>query len=104
MRQFALAIQDVDRDEDDAELDAGQIQIDHFEAIREVNTQPVAGFEPAACEQLGQAIAAGVDVAEGVTCALEFERGVVAPGLEGKIEKLSEIQKLKVPRAAEGGP
>ena len=100
MRELALAVEDVDGDEDYSELDAGQIQVDHFEAIREVDAQAVACFEATVSQQPSQAIAPGVDVAEGVACALKFERGLIAPGVEGKIEELSEIQKLKVARAA----
>jgi predicted DNA-binding protein (UPF0251 family) len=99
MRELALAVQDVDGDEDYSELDAGQIQVDHFEAIREVDAEAVACFEAAASKQLGKTIAADVDVAESVGGALEFERKLAAPGVEGKIEELSEVQKLKVTRA-----
>jgi hypothetical protein len=48
-------------------------------------------------QELGQAIAAGVDVAKRIRGALEFQRRVIAPGFEGEIEKLCEIQKLKIP-------
>ena len=78
MGQLALAIENIDRDEDHAQLDAGEIQVDHFEAVGEVDAKAVAGLQPALGEQLSQAIAARVDVAEGVCSALEFERGVVA--------------------------
>ena len=64
--QLALAIEDVDGNEDHAQLDAGQIQIDHLDAVGQINTEAVAGLQAALCEQLSQAIAAGVDVAEGV--------------------------------------
>lgn len=96
VHELALAIQDVDRDEDHAKLDAGEIEVDHFEAIRKVDAKAITCFEAAKRKQLGQAIAAGVDVAEGICGALEFEGDVIAPGVEREIEELSEIQKLKV--------
>ena len=82
VRQLALAVQDIDRNEDHAQLEAGEIQIDHLEAVGQVNAEPVAGFQPALREQLRQAIAARVDIAERVGLALEFKRDVVAAALE----------------------
>ena len=84
--QLALAIEDVDGNEDQAQLDAGEIQVDHLEAIGEVNAQAIARFKLAPGQQLSQAIAAGVDIAEGVGGSLEFKRGLAAAPLEGEIE------------------
>ena len=64
--QFALAIEDVDWNEDHAELDASQIQVNHLDAVGEVDAEAIAGLKPALGQQLGQPIAACVDVAEGV--------------------------------------
>src|SRR5580700_8167187 len=96
MGQFALAIEDVDRDEDDAELDASQIQVDNFEAISEIDAEAIARLEPALGEQLGQPIAARVDVAKGIGDALKFEGGMIAPADEGQIEELEKIQMVKI--------
>src|SRR5580704_15013653 len=97
MRQLALAIEDVDGNEDHAQLEAGEIQVDHLEAIGEVNAQAIARFKLAPGQQLSQAIAAGVDIAESVGGSLEFERGLAAASMEGKIEEVKEIQKVKIP-------
>ena len=77
--QLALAIQNVDRDENHAQLHGGQIEVDHLDAVGQVNAKAVAGLEAASGEQLRQAIAARVHVAEGVRDALKFERRFVAP-------------------------
>ena len=100
--QFALAVKDIDRNENDTKLDAGQIQVDHLDAVGHVDTKPVAGFQAAFRKQIGQTIAARVDVAESVRCAFEFKRRCVASADEGQIEKMKEIQKVKVPRASAG--
>jgi hypothetical protein len=78
MREFAFAVKNIDGNEDHAELDAGEIQIDHFDTIRQVNTQAVAGFQTAMGEELRQTITTAVDVAEGKGNTLEFERGLIA--------------------------
>jgi hypothetical protein len=94
MGQLSLAVENVDRDEDHAEFDAGEIQVDHFEAVGEVDAQAVAGFQSTVSEQLGLAIAARVDVAEGIGDALEFESGGFSTRDEGQVEKIKEIQKI----------
>ena len=62
---LAIAVEDVDGDEDDAELDAGEVEIDHLDAVGEVDAEAVAGLEAAAGEQVREPIAARVDFAEG---------------------------------------
>ncbi len=86
MCDLAVAIEDVDGDEDDAELDAGEVEVDHLDRVGEVDAKAVAGVEAALGEQLGEAITAGVDVAEGIGGALIFERGGVAAAEEGEVE------------------
>ena len=44
VRDLAVAIEDVDGDEDDAELDAGEIEVDHLDAVGEVDAEAVAGL------------------------------------------------------------
>ena len=46
MRNFAIPIQDVDRHENHAELHARQIDIDHLDAVHQIDAQPVAGRSP----------------------------------------------------------
>ena len=66
VRHLAIAIQNVDGDEDHAQLDAGEIEIDKLDAVRQVNAQAIA-FGQAACgERARHAIAARVDFTESV--------------------------------------
>ena len=75
---LSVAVEDIDGNENDPELDAGEEKIDHLDAIGQVYAKAVAGMEAALGEQLSQAIAATVDVAEGVGGALIFKCGGVA--------------------------
>ena len=65
MRDLAVAIEDIDRHEDHAELHAGEIEIDHLDAVGQIDAQPVAWPEAAPAKRLRQAAAALVDFAEG---------------------------------------
>jgi hypothetical protein len=47
MSCVAFAIQDVDRDDDDAEARGGEEEIDVLDAVRQEDRQPVAGRHPA---------------------------------------------------------
>ena len=96
MGQFALAVQDVDRNEDHAQLDAGEIHIDHLHAVGKINAKPVAQLQPALSEQQSQAITARVDLAESVGCAFEFESGLVPASGERKIKKVKKVQRPKI--------
>ena len=91
VRPLAIAVEDIDGDEDDAQFDAGQVEIDHLHAIGEIDAEAVAGFEPAAGEQVGESIAARVDFAESEFGSREFERHGVAPADEGEVEEMSEV-------------
>jgi len=93
--QLALAVQDIDGNEDDAQLDAGQIQVDHLDAIGEIDAQAITGLEATLREQVGEPIAACVDVAEGIGDAFKLESGMAAPAGEGEIEKVKEIQRIE---------
>src|ERR1035438_5269193 len=92
---LAIAVEDVDGDEDDAELDAGEVEIDHLHAIGEVDAEAVAGGESAVREEVGEAIAARVDFAEGVfgrsEFGPEFERHGIAAADEGEVEEMGEV-------------
>ena len=91
MRPLTIAVEDIDGDEDDAEFDAGQVEIDHLHAIGEIDADAVAGFEPAANQEVAESIAARVDFTEGEFCSSEFERHGVTPADEGGIEEMSEV-------------
>ena len=88
MGQFPLAIKDVDRHENHAQLEACQIEIDNLETIGQVDAKPVTRFETPLCEQLRQTITARVDIAKRVAIALEFKRGMVAAADEGQVKEM----------------
>lgn len=89
---LAISIEDIYRDEDDAELDAGEVEIDHLDRVGEIDAEAVARMEAALGKQLCEAIATDVDVAEGVGDALIFESGDVAAADEREVEELGEVQ------------
>ena len=66
MRDFAVAIKDVDRHKDHAELHAREIDVDHLDAIREIDAQPVARAQPFCGQELGQPVTARIEFAERV--------------------------------------
>ena len=82
MGDFAITIQDIDGDEDYAGFDAGQIEVDHFDAISEVDAEAIAFGEAAGEQQIGQAVAAPVKIGEGEHGALEFQSRAISAGLK----------------------
>ena len=56
-----VTVEDVDRHEDDAELHAGEVEVDRLDAVREVDAEPVAGGQSARRQYLGHAVAARVE-------------------------------------------
>ena len=75
---LALAIEDVDRHEDHAELHAGQEDVDQLDAVRQIDAQPVALGESARAQRVRHAIAAPLDLAEGERLPSPLQRDVVA--------------------------
>ena len=98
MIQLALPIEDVYRNENHAEFNAGQVQIDDLDAIGQINAEPIACFEAPARQQLRQAVTAGVDIAEGVRSGLKFESQLIASADQREIKEVEEVQKVKVTR------
>ena len=84
---LAIAIEDVDRHENQTQLDRGQINIDHLDAVGQINAHAISRLEPARQEQVCQAIAARVEIAEGIRSALEFERDSIAPAEQRWVKK-----------------
>jgi hypothetical protein len=56
--QLALAVEHVDRDDDQPELHPCDPQVDHLDPVREEERDAIAGLESARIEDLGQSIAA----------------------------------------------
>src|ERR1700737_1390821 len=91
MGDLALSVQNVDGHENHAQLDARQVEVDHLQAVGEVYAKAIAGFESALFEQVGDAGAALVDLAEGQRAALELKRDCVPAFDEGEIKQIGEI-------------
>jgi hypothetical protein len=62
---LAFLVEDIDGYKDDAQPDAGQIQIDHLDAIRKVYTHTIASREPSLCEHSCHLPAATSHIVEG---------------------------------------
>ena len=103
MRELALAVKNVDRHEDDAELHAGEEEVDEVERVGEVHAQPVAAHEAARRQRMRHAIAARVDFAEGVDGALPFECGLRSPVEEGNSEAVAKIHDVTLRVTRYGG-
>ena len=89
VRDLAVAIENIDRHEDHAQLHASQEQVDHLDAIGQVDAQAVAVLEAAMRQQLRQAVAARIDVAEGVGGALKLQRHDVAAADQRQVKEVS---------------
>ncbi len=61
---LALAVEDVDRDEDRAQPQAGQEEIEELEAVGELDGEAVAGVEAAPGQNAGQPARPRLDLAE----------------------------------------
>ena len=66
---LALTIQDVDRDDDDAELQAREPEIDDLDPVGEQQRESVARLEPSRDERVRDGVAAAVEIAERVPIA-----------------------------------
>src|SRR5581483_12526939 len=87
----ALAVEDVDGDEDHAELHAGEEEIDHLDRVRQVDAEPIAFGAATGEERVCDAVAAHFELAEGVRPPLPLERRGIGTPLQGEIEKLEKI-------------
>jgi len=90
MRNLAIAIEDIDRHENQTQLDRRQVKIDHLDAISQVNTQPISRLQPTRQQQLRQPIAAPLEIAESVSIALEFKRNIVAAANQRRVKQFEE--------------
>ena len=72
-------------------LTQARIQIDEVERVGQVDGEPVAALESAGRQGVGHAIAARVDIAEGVGRALPFERRLGRAQAERGIEPVAKI-------------
>ena len=90
--QFPVAIQDVDRDEDDAEPHAGQVEVDERQAVRQVDGKAVPGANPPGLQGGRHDRRPLVEFAERERAVLPLEGDVVASSLKRQREQLREVQ------------
>ena len=64
VRDLAFLIEDVDRHDDHAQLQARQEQVDELHAIVEIDSEAVAGPQPAVGHDAGQSITAAIEIAK----------------------------------------
>src|SRR5207245_5768734 len=80
------AIEDVDRNEDHSELDAGEEDVDQLDAIGEIDAEAITFLKAAIAQCVCHAITAPLDLAEGELLAVPLQANLVAAAEEGKIE------------------
>ncbi len=101
---LAVAIQDVDRDDDHAKPRAGQEQIDVLDAVGQIDRQPIARAETSGRELVRHPGGAPVEVCEGVLLARPLERDGVGRGLRrwGRTGRGGLSAECRVPSAGCG--
>ena len=77
MSHFPFPVEDIDGNENDAELDAGQIHVDHLDRIDQVNAQAVSRSHASGHQSVRQAITARLDLSKREFPALELKRHLV---------------------------
>ena len=88
MLDLAAAIENVDRHEDHAELHAGDEDVDHLDAIREIDAKAVAFLKSAIAQCIRHAVAARVDFSKREFAAVPLQTDLVAPANEREVEKI----------------
>ena len=96
MSELAFAVQHVHRNEDHAKSNAGEIQVDEVDAVRQVNTQAIAASDASRAELVRHTRRARVDFAEcerairsGSVDVLEAD--AIRATAEREVEQLSEM-------------
>ena len=90
MTGLALAVEHVDRHEDDAEARGGEKEIDVLEAVRNLKREPIALREAARRERGGHAVRARVEIGEGIFLAGPLERDGVRAIAKRRREELGQ--------------
>jgi len=75
---LAIAIENVDGNEHDAELHAGEIEIDQLDAIRQIRADAISFAQTARAQRPRHPVAARFDLAKCERPTFEFERRDVA--------------------------
>jgi hypothetical protein len=86
VRDLSIAIKNIDRNKNDSRFYTGQIDVDHLNTIRQVDTESITRIEPVAEQPVHHAIASRVNIAERVRLILEFQSYGVSSPLQRGIE------------------
>ena len=86
---FAVAVKDVDGDEDDAEAGGGEVEIDELETVGEEDAEAVSERETPVGEKMSHAGGAVIHLAEGVK-PVPFDRWFEATADEREIEQVGQ--------------
>jgi hypothetical protein len=96
---LALAIQHVDRHEDDAEARGGEEKVDVLEAVRNLKREPIARREAARRERGSHAVRPRVEIGERIFLAGPLERDGLRAIVKGAREKLGQGHLASVAQA-----
>ena len=88
---LTLAVKDVNRGENQPQLNGRQVRGNQLDAIGEVDAQPVADLESARLQMIREPIAAPLQLAERPFAAAKLERGIGGSILQGQIKQIDEI-------------
>ncbi len=91
MSNLAVAIKNVDGDEDQAELYAGQVEVDQLDAVAEIDGKPVALPQAAFPQRIRNPVAAGVDLPEGEGRSLPFQSSRAGAADEREVEQVEQV-------------
>ena len=95
MGDFAVAIEDVDRDENHAQLHAREIEVDHRQTVGELHADAVALREALMDESGGHAVAPAIQFTEGVLPTLPFECHFIAAIDQRQVKEIAQIHSGK---------
>lgn len=96
--ELAFAVEDVDGDDDGAELEDGEEEVNVAGTVGEVDGDAVALCDAAGGEGVGEAVGLEVDVAEGEGVRLPFESGRGGAGDKRDVKKLDEVHNHPFPK------
>lgn len=96
--ELAVAIEDVDGEEDGAELEDSEEEVDEVRAIGEVDGDAVALGDATGGEGVGETVGSGVDFAKGKGLRAPLESGLGGASLKGDVEELDEIHSHPFPK------
>ena len=86
---FAIAVKNVNGDEDDAEAGGGEVEVDELEAVGEEDAEAVSAGEAAVGEKMSHAPSTVIDLAEGIE-PVPFKRWFEAAANEGEVEQVGQ--------------